>query len=80
MSCKGGCVARTPGREPLLLLALLLLQLLGGSRLAWGSVPRAVLHVGPHKTATSYVQARLCGIRAMHVGHRTVTVAGSVGT
>lgn len=62
-----GC-ARGTRRE--LLVALLLAQLLGSSRLAWSSaLPRVVLHVGPHKTASSYVQARLCGRRAVRLGH-----------
>lgn len=53
-----GC-ARGTRRE--LLVALLLAQLLGSSRLAWSSaLPRVVLHVGPHKTASSYVQSAVC--------------------
>ncbi len=67
MSKARGCAVGTPGRKPPLgLLTLLLLQLLGASRLAWSTpLPRAVLHVGPHKTATSFTQARSCGIRYM---------------
>lgn len=44
-------------RTPLLLLVVLLHS--GPSWLASGatSLPRAVIHIGPHKTSTTYIQA-----------------------